>query len=308
MTHQVEQLLSEVSGLEKKCREALRHESVFKFVHERRKAFDKLCAFLDFIGDSQGALFSVCSSDKREKLEPYFLAYGLLQLMYSRQNSMRELLRAFSIAVPESLQQNSVIASRDRTIGHPVTSNGESHVILRNTLDNNGFEYATYNGALTTRGNFVSYEPQLIEHLSIMLECLSLLQKELASIENVRRAQMRQKPLSPLLQGISYCARCVAASSVEQKYAEIFDTNSEMLISTLEKFRENLAKRYGAESAAITVGPTIEGVKMLQELFGQLDEKNTYRYDVVSNGMELGVKALITLAQEIDNAEKQDLS
>lgn len=307
VTDQIKQLLAEVSELEKKCREALRYDSVFEFVQTHRKVFDKLCAFLDFIGDSQSALHSVSSSDQREKLESYFLAYGLLQLMYSRQISVRELLRDFSIAVPKSLLENSIIAPRDRTIGHPVTSNGKAHVILRNTLDNDGFEYATYDGSLTQRGNFVSYEPLLIEHLSVMRGSLMLLHKELASIENTRRVLMRQEPLSPLLQGMPYCARCVAASLVEEKYGEVFDTNSEALIIALEKFRDGLAKRHGTDSAAITVGSAIEGVKMLQELFQQQDERNNNRYEIVSGGMESKVKALVALALEIDSSEKQDL-
>jgi hypothetical protein len=307
MANQTDSLISEVSELEKNCRKALQHDAVYKFVKGKSKAFDRLCALLDFIGDSQSALWSVSSPDKRESLEHYFLAYGLLQLMYSRQTALIDVLGIFDLTIPESFRKSAVLAPRDRTIGHPVTSDGKAHVVLRNTLDSEGFEYATYDGPNTTRGNLVRYEPLLEEHLAVMKEGLALLHQCLAKIENMRRSELRKEPLSPTLQGMSYYARCIAAAQVEEKYAEIFDTNSDGLISALEAFRDGLAKRHGLDSASVTVGPVIEGVKMLQELFPKQDERSRRRYEIVSEGVEPKVNEMIALAAEIDKTESQNL-
>src|ERR1700730_14793925 len=86
-----------VSELEKKCRDALQYDSVFKQISLKKGAYEKMCALLDFIGDSESALLSITSPEQRRSLNSYFLGYGILQLMYSRQVAARAVLETLDL-------------------------------------------------------------------------------------------------------------------------------------------------------------------------------------------------------------------
>ena len=299
-------LSAEVSSLEQRCRDALQFPSVY--VRTKGKAFERICALLDFIGDSEGALASVSTSEKRAKVEPYFLAYGLLQSMYARQIALREVLKALDISIPSGLKENSIVKPRDRIIGHPITSDDGAHVILRNTLGANGFEYASYYDSETRRGNIVEYQPLLDQHWMIMKNGLELLYRALAEIENKRRREMRQTPLAPALRGIDYVVRCLAAATVEEKYQSIVEAHLEMLTSALMQFRAGLATRFGEDDAAYHVDRIIEGAAMLRELYPFTDSKRRLRFEIVADGIKHKTEELIRMAHDVDETESTELS
>ena len=271
---------AEVRALEQKCRDALLLPSVFNYLIEKERAHGQICALLDFIGDSEIALATVSAPKQRAKIEPYFLAYGLLQVMHARQAALRAVFKTLGVAIPESLEENSIDTSRHRTIGHPITSDGGAHVILRNTLDTEDFEFASYRPTETERGNVVTYETLLLEHWTVMKEGLTLLYLEIAEIENRRRREMCKTPLAPTLQGIDHVVRCLAAATAE---------------------------RYGEEDAAYHVDRVIEGATMLQELHPFTDNKARQRFEIVADGVECDTKKLIRMAQEIDETESIEL-
>jgi len=164
-----------ISELEIKCRKALQYDSVFKQISLRKGVYEKICALLDFIGDSESALLSIISPEQRRALDAYFVGYGILQLMYSRQVALRAVLNTLELPVPNSLGESELTAARDRVIGHPITNDNAAHVIIRHTLDEDGFEYWSYFPGETKRGNIVKYESLLESHLHAMEDGMAVL-------------------------------------------------------------------------------------------------------------------------------------
>jgi hypothetical protein len=308
MSHTIINLIHAVSELERKCRDALQHDTVFQQIRQSGRAYDQLCALLDFIGDSENALLQVATTEKRNELEPYFLAYGILQTMYSRQVALRAALETLKLKIPERLGHSELITARDRVIGHVVTAHGGgAHVILRNTLTNDGFEYASYYKDHTKRGNQVHYEPLLTEHLTATKAALEVLFGYLAEIENARRRQMRQNALSPIFHGIGYSMQCIAAALVEPRYGEIFSVNADSLLSALNNFRSELAKRYGDERASEEVNHVIEGIRMLRDIYPPGSDRMKSQYQIIVTGVEIKMKHLMRLATEIDERENEEI-
>lgn len=308
MPDTVADVSAEIAALEQKCRDALQYPSVHRYLREKGKAFERICALLDFIGNSEGALASVSTGEKRAKVEPYFLAYGLLQLMYARQVALRAVLKTLDVAIPPGLKENSIAKPRDCVIGHPITSDDGAHVILRNTLNADGFEYASYYGSETKTGNIVEYQSLLDEHGAVMREGLMLLCRALAGIENERRREMRETPLTPTLQGIDYVVRCLAAATVEEKYEPVVEAHLQMLTNALVQFRASLAARFGEGDAAYHVDRIIEGAAMLRELYPFTDSKRRLRFEIVADGVEHNTKELIRMAHDIDQTESTELN
>jgi hypothetical protein len=299
--------IHQVSTLEAKCRDVLQHDSVFKALTRKSGLHGQVCALLDFVGDSEIALLSVSSSNQRREVDPYFLAYGVLQLMYSRQVALKAVLRAFDISIPKLFEKSSLSIARDRVIGHPVTTDGAAHVIVRHTLNENGFEFWSYRGSETERGQKVNYESLLSEHLDAMIQGLDLLYQQLAKVENERREEMRQQPLKSIFQGIPYSTQCMVAAIVEEKYRTLFSINSNTVLSALETFRAGLLKRYGEEWASGRVDHVIEGIRMLQGNFPPQDKRANSQFQIIADGVDLNVKDLMQLASDIDEKEAQNL-
>jgi hypothetical protein len=297
-----------VSELEKKCRDALQYDSVFKQISLKKGAYEKICALLDFIGDSEGALLSIISPEQRRSLNPYFLGYGLLQLMYSRQVAARAVIETLDLPIPEQLKASALTAARDRVIGHPITNDKAAHVIVRHTLNENGFEYWSYYPGETRRGNIVTYEALIEAHLVAMEVGMETLYQHIAEFENERRRQMRNDPLSQTLHGISYLTQQIGAALIEERYGETFNASTAGFLSALDRFRARLVKRYGEEATAYEVDHVIEGVRMLQSLFPPKDAKGKNQYRIVADGVETNVKHLIAMAADIDEQEKNDLT
>jgi hypothetical protein len=151
MAHTIEDSIYRISELEQKCRKALQYESVLRQLRLKNGAFEQICALLDFIGDSENSLLAVASSELRSAFERYFLAYGILQIMYSRQVAVRAVLETFELTIPNALGVSTLTVARDRVIGHPITNDGAAHVILRGSLSENGFEYWSYHLRETKR-------------------------------------------------------------------------------------------------------------------------------------------------------------
>ena len=307
MANVLDPRIHRISGLEKKCRDALQFDSVFKKVSSKKGAYEEICALLDFIGDSESALLSIVSPDQRRSLNPYFLGYGLLQVMYSRQVAVKAVMKTLGLPIPEQLGEGALTTARHRVIGHPITNDKAAHVIVRNSMNEDGFEYWSYNTNETKRGNFVNYEALIEEHLNAMEVGMKSLYYHIAKFENQRRQQMRKTPLSQTLQGVSHLTQQIGAALVEEKYGKILKSNTEMLLTALDRFRAGLVKRFGEEHTAYEVDRVIEGVRMLQSLFPPKDTKDTNQYGIVSDGVETNIKHIISMAHDIDEQEKNDL-
>lgn len=297
-----------VSELEQKCRSTLQYDSVFQYLNKKQKSFDEICALLDFIGDSEIALASVETSEQRDKMDHYFLAYGLLQLIYTRQISLKKMLAKLGAIVPPSLKQNSIEQPRHLVIGHPTTSGNASHVILRNTLSAEGFEIVSYLGVLKTKNTPVEYEPLLIEHRTVMREGLTSLFEKLAEIENQRRTKMRKNPLHPAFQGIDYIVRCLVCATVEEKYDCMVESNVKMLKKSLVTFRGGLVARRGEDQTAYHVDNVLEGAELLLEFHPFVDARSRLRFRIVADGIESNMNKLFEMAQQIDESECEELS
>jgi hypothetical protein len=308
VTDSFEERTVRISDYEKKCRDALRYESVTKQLSLKDRAFDRLCALLDFIGDSQQALLSVLVSERRKTLDSYFLAYGLLQLLYSRQYSLRDVLKTLTLQIPASLGSSTLVVARDSVIGHPVNNDGAAHVIVRGTLTGDGFEYWSYYVNEIKRGNLVGYEEIITTHLSAMEDGLKCLYEHIAEFENARRRQMRNEPLSSALHGTNYLMQQIGAALVEDRYGKLFSTNSAMLISALSRFRIGLTKRYGEERTAYDIDHVIEGINMLRSIYPPRTAQNENQYRIISDGVESNLKQLETMAHDIDEQEKTALA
>jgi hypothetical protein len=298
----------DIGALEHKIRDTLLYPSIFKYLRSKEKAHERICALLDFIGDSEAALATVDTTEKRGRLEPYFLAYGLLQTTSARQVALRQVLLDLEIPVPAGLLDKSATKPRDRVIGHPITSDGGSHVILRNTLNPDGFEFVSYYGSETRRGNLVNYDSLLREHEKAMREGLNLLYSKLADIENQRRREMSKNPLTPMLRGVDYIAECLAAAMVEPKYQAVIEANASMLAEALVPVRASLAARVGDADAAYYVDSIVEGTVMLRELYPFEDEKQRLRFEIIATGIKFRTKELLRMARDIDETEAKDLS
>lgn len=303
----VETLVGEVYELEKRCRDLLQFDAVHERLNSRGSDFDKICAFLDFLGDSNGSILTVSSTERRKGFEPYFLAYGLLEMLYARQRTLVHLLGCFSLAVPDSLRDEAILAPRNHIIGHPLTSDGAAHVIVRNSLTTDGFEYWSYRGPTTTRGQKVVYDELLERHLEAMKDGLSKLLSFLAKIENDRRASMRQQPLGPVLHGLDYVVRCIAAAPIEGKYEFTVDADIVMLEEKLEEIREALLRRMRENEVAYWLDHVIEALRLLKELLPMDTDARRLRFRIVSEGVEHGYRRIVQLVNEIDGAEAVDV-
>jgi hypothetical protein len=303
-----ESRIHRISELEKNCRNALQYDSVFKQITLRERAYDKICALLDFIGDSESALLSVISSEQRRHINFYFLAYGVLQVMYSRQVALRSVMKTLDLPIPQLLKESALIGFRDRVIGHPITNDEAAHVIVRHTLNENGFEYWSYYPGETRRGNIVNYEALIKTHLGAMEAGMDTLYKHMSEFENERRRRVRNDPLSQILHGISYITQQTSAALVEERYGQMFTANATSLLSALDQFRIGLAQRYGEESTAHEVDHVIEGVRMLQSIYPPKDVRDANRYRIVADGVETNIERLIAMAADIDEQERKDLT
>ena len=234
--------------------------------------------------------------------------------MYSRQVALREVMRTLDLDIPQPFKEkkSALAVSRDRVIGHPITtketSDEAAHVIVRHTLNENGFEYVSYYSSETKRGNIVNYEALIEAHLGAMEVGMEVLYHHIAKFENERRRQMRSDPLSQTLQGVSYLTQQISAALVEERYGQTFAGNAAGLLSALDKFRAGLVKRRGEEFAAHEVDHVIEGVRMLQSLFPPKDARDSNRYQIIADGVETNVKRLMAMAANIDEQEKSALT
>jgi hypothetical protein len=304
MAGQFESRSRRISELEKKCRAALQYDSVFKQITSRKTAYEKMCALLDFVGDSEEALLSVISFEQRRSLNRYFLGYGMLQLLYSRQVAVRDVIRTLGLTIPEPLNKSALTVARDCIIGHPIESDGAAHIIARHTLNENGFEYWSYYPNTVDRGKIVKYEPLIEAHLDAMEVGMETLYQHIAQFENQRRRQMRNDPLSPTLQGVPYLIQQICAALVEKRYGDLFSASTASLLSALDRFRAGLVKRFGEENTAYV----LEGVHMLKSLFPPKNAKEANQYRVVSDGVEINIKRVINMAADIDEQERNDLT
>lgn len=294
--------------LEQKCRKALQFDAVFKSLKVNKGAFEKICALLDFIGDSEEALSSIKTSDLRGGINRYFLAYGLLQLIYSRQVALHDVLVSLGLSSPIEGATSRLSRARHCVIGHPTSSGGASHVIVRNTLSDSGFDYWSYTENETERGNVVRYDELIEEHQRHMETGMRTLYQNISGLENLRRQEMRKTPVSPALKGADYLTQNICAALCGDKYGMMFDANSKMLLSALKELRAGLADRYGEERTSSQTDHVIEGVRMLQILFPASDDVSRNQFQIVADGVEVNIKQLIRLAADIDEEESCDLN
>lgn len=299
-----------ISELEKKCRDALRHDSIFKILSIDIEIFDKLCAMLDFIADTEDALSCAVTTEQRASFNSYFLAYGILQIMYSRQVAVRAVITALRIQGPKP-RAGALETARDRVIGHPITSDKAAHIIVRHTLNEDGFEYWSYYSGESKRGNVVRYEELIEEHVKCMENGMNIIYMHISNIENERRRQMRKFPISKTLQGVSYLTTQICAALDGEIHASMFEPHSEMLVSALNCFRGELVKRRGEGFSAQEVDHIIEGVCMLKEIFLNVDfdlnSRSRRQFIIIADGVDMNVNNLVKAAKEIDDEEKEDL-
>jgi len=119
---------------------------------------------------------------------------------------------------------------------------------------------------------------------------------------------MRNNPISPTLQGMSYLTQQIGAALVEEKYGQTFEASVTSLLSGLNRFREGLLKRYSADSTSYEVDHVIEGIHMLQSLFPPKNTREANQYRIIADGVETNVDRLLAMAGDIDEQERNDLT
>ncbi len=227
--------------------------------------------------------------------------------MYSRQVAVMHVMKTLSLHVPELLKKGTLVDARKHVIGHPISSDGAAHVIVRYTLNQSGFEYRSfYTGEIKKRN--VKYEHIVKEHIDAMEAGMESLYKHIAGFENVRRQTMRTDPLSQKLSRIDYVVRQVKAALFEERYGPTCESNLDNLLSALGEFRAGLLKRCGEERTAYEVDHVVEGIRMLRSLYPPQDEEGVRRYRIIADGVDSNVTHLVTMARDIDEEEGDDLS
>ena len=150
MINKIREQLSLINNIEANIREYICTYRYQIMLMEDREKWNQICSSLDILGDT---LLSI--SDYIETKYPkeiglrYIYTYGILQVLYVQQDTVKHLLEAFSIKYKNNDKLQKIRTLRNNTVGHPskrdIKENSKKFVrcdvIVRMTLSKRSFSY-----------------------------------------------------------------------------------------------------------------------------------------------------------------------
>jgi hypothetical protein len=130
-------------------------EIVRRYVNQRHRhphlaadpqSFNQLCAAMDCLGDVElGADAYEEQLDNSDVGHTYLIVYGILQLFFVQQDSIKALLKTFGRPYERTPGVSGIRELRNKSVGHPVLRHDKSsHFISRSDLSTLHFRLSSY--------------------------------------------------------------------------------------------------------------------------------------------------------------------
>lgn len=120
-----------------------RREMVDHLMVDRAK-WNRLCAAMDIVGDTQSAIDAHPSAANHEDVGlMYLVHYGLLQTLLVQQDAMKAMCEAFGMKDPKFNRREPtkrIRIMRDRAVGHAVSKQNRVWGIIQISMTPDGFD------------------------------------------------------------------------------------------------------------------------------------------------------------------------
>ncbi|WP_439182247.1 hypothetical protein [Carboxylicivirga taeanensis] len=306
--------MNAVEKRENRIRDLVNHPWKLQALLEDKAKWNKLCASMDVIGDTQLAIndfFSLPSFSSNNG--GYLYLYGLLQALFLQQDAINHLSEAlFGKEINWKKDYPDIYHVRELrndSIGHP-TKRGKDksfHFIARYSISNGHFRLMSHYSDLN-KHLFRDVKIQELKDkqensvVGILDNVIELMEKEYEA----HKKQFTDNKISELTNGISY--------SISKVYEGIYNSyplaemNFSIIKSTIESVKEQIIKRYGKISALQGVEDVIRRIDyILERMNVWISEDNllnNYDAEVFMDSFSDRVVELETMLKEIDEEFK----
>jgi hypothetical protein len=273
--------MTAVEQREKKIRDLVNHPWKLQGLLEDKTKWNKICASMDVIGDTQIAIndfFKLPTFSSNSG--GYLFLYGLLQALFLQQDAINHLSEALfdqSINWKDDYPDIHLIRElRNDSIGHPSKRGSDKsfHFIARYSISNGYFKLMSHYSDLN-RHVFRDFKIQEIKEkqeksiIIVLDKVIDIMEKEYET----HKKNFSDKKLSDLTNGISY--------SISKVYEGIYNSyplaemNFSIIKSTIDSIKTELEKRYGKLSALPGVEDVIRRIDyIIKRMDGWVNENN----------------------------------
>ncbi|RIJ47345.1 hypothetical protein D1614_14585 [Maribellus luteus] len=306
--------MNAVEQREKRIRDLVNNPWKLQSLIEDKAKWNKLCASMDVIGDTQIAI------DDFFALPPfssnnggYLFLYGLLQALFLQQDAINHLSEAlFNKPIDwrkDYPDIHQVRELRNDSIGHP-TKRGKDksfHFIARYSISKGNFKLMSHYSDLN-KHLFRDVQIQELREkqeksvIEILDNVVELMEKEYEG----HKKQFSNSKISDLTNGIGY--------SISKVYEGIYNSyplaemNFSIIQSTIDSVKKEIEKRYGKISALQGLEDVIRRVDYIVErMDGWIKESNLFNNsdaEVFMDSLSDRIDELEKMLKEIDEEFK----
>ncbi len=273
--------MNAIEHKEKRIRDLVNHPWKLQTLFEDKSKWNKLCASMDVIGDTQIAIndfFSLPSFSSNTG--GYLFLYGLLQAFFLQQDAINHLSEAlFNKQIDWKNDYPDIYHVRELrndSIGHPTKRGSDKsfHFIARYSISNGMFRLMSYysdlNKHLYRDVNIQELkEKQENSVIEILDNVIELMEKEYEE----HKKQFTNNKISELTNGIGY--------SISKVYEGIYNNyplaemNFSIIKTTINTIKKEIENRYGKFSALKGVEDVIRRIDhIIQRMDRWINENN----------------------------------
>jgi hypothetical protein len=306
--------MDEVEQRERRIRDLVNHPWKLQTLLDDKAKWNKLCASMDVIGDTQIAIndfFTLPSFSSNNG--GYLFLYGLLQALFLQQDAINHLSEAL-FNEPINWKNDypdiyHVRELRNDSIGHP-TKRGKDksfHFIARYSISNGYFRLMSHYSVLD-KHLFRDVKIQELREkqeksvIKILDNVIGLMEKEYET----HKKQFTGKKISELTNGMGYF--------ISKVYEDIYNNyplaemNFSIIKSTIGEIKKEIEKRYGKISALQGVEDVIRRIDyIIGRMDGWINENNLLSNndaEVFMDSFSDRFDELEEMLKEIDNEFK----
>lgn len=275
-----EKIMCQIAEREGKIRDLINHPWKQNSLIKNTVKWNKICASLDVIGDTQTAISDFQNLPEfTSKSGGYLFIYGLLQALFLQQDAIN--------SIYESLFDNKIDWAKDfpdiyqirelrsDSIGHPTNRKNDKsfHFISFQSISNVSFDLMSHiseNGELIFRSIEISelIEKQQKNVIDILDDIICRMEHDYEK----HKSKFRNNKIADLIKGIHYSASKIS-EGIYRSYP-LTTSNLKTLESKINSIKEEVVKRYGSLDALDGLYETIMRIDYILEKLGNWIKNN----------------------------------
>lgn len=296
----------EIADLEQQIRDYVNSPRKLSALINNTSNWNVLCSAMDAIGDAEFGLRAFLSEPMpKDKGSAYIIVYGVLQLLFVKQDAVKELCAILDKQTPHSLEVTEIRELRNDSIGHPVRRDkgGSSHMIARYSLSPYGFTLLSLYPDGSDKTRTISLRRLIEKQRKSLAQTLRAVLDKLAEEERVHREKFAGQRLSDNFPStLGYVVSKITEAAFDGSRHPLALASLETLKEHISNFRKGLEER-GLYQSILSHEveeieyPIEEARKFFAKEDHRLNEKDAYIF-----GFFIGrkVESLCKIAEEID--------